>query len=178
MNSVEHPERPGAPTGADAAAENATPEAGDPRLAELEKLRAENLRLIAEQRNVATRTQRELAERLRFAEGEMARAMLSPLDDLQRALDAAPTGAESETFVAGVRVAHEHFLKALRGRSIESIESVGKPFDPELHEAIVFQPHDKVPQGTVVVEVQRGFRLHDRVLRPARVVVSSGPAAK
>ena len=61
-------------------------------------------------------------------------------------------------------------------RYIEPIEAVGKPLDPTYHEAMMTQPHDDAPSGQVVQEVARGFRMHERVVRPARVIVSSGPA--
>jgi len=69
----------------------------------------------------------------------------------------------------------EHFFKVLRSRGIAPIEALGRPFDPHLHEAILQQPSQEYPAGVVMQEIATGYTMHDRVLRPARVVVSAGP---
>lgn len=142
---------------------------------QLEDVRNENLRVIAEMRNMQARAQRDVAERVRYAEADFARELLPVLDDLKRTLDAG-AATEAVDLLHGVQVVHENLLKALRNRGIMEIAAEGAAFDPNVHEALLHQPHDDVPAGQVVQEVSRGYRLHERVLRPARVIVSSGPA--
>lgn len=156
------------------------PDAGAPAAEaaqrEIEKLKAENLRLIAEQRNITQRNQRELSERLRYAEIDFARDLLVPLDDLKRVIDSPTKEPAGAPAVEGARLAYEAFVRCLRARGIEPIPAEGKAFDPAVHEALVHQPHDLVPAGDVIQEVAVGYRMNDRVIRPTRVIVSSGPA--
>ena len=142
---------------------------------QIEALRDENLRLTAELRNVAQRAQREKEEALRYAEADFAKELLIVLDDLERTLESVKTADEVRSVAEGVRIVYEHFLKVLRGRGIEAIEAQGKPFDPHLHEAMMQQPSVDHPSGIVLQEFLRGYQMHGRVIRPTKVVVSSGP---
>jgi len=163
---------PGPPTEAaepEKAAEEPTPQQ------EIERLRDENLRLVAELRNVRQRAQREKQEALKYAEADFARELLVVLDDLERTRESAKTAEDLQAVAEGVRIVYEHFLKVLRGREIEPIEALGKPFDPELHEAMMQQPSEEYPEKVVTLELVRGYKMHGRVIRPAKVVVSSGP---
>lgn len=175
------------PTAAGAAepvnrAPQAAGEAGPEGTESLESLRQEvqqwrdrYLRCLADSRNAQQRALREKAEAIRFAEGDFARKLLVIADDLQRTLESARSGADRDAVIEGVRIVWEHLLKVLRDHGIEPIEALGRPFDPHFHEALMQEPSTEHPPGTVIREVARGFRMHDRVLRPARVVVSSGP---
>lgn len=142
---------------------------------EVEALRDKNLRLLADMRNMQQRAQREREEALKYAEADFARELLVVLDDLDRAMQAPLQSDEAAKLREGVRIAQEHFVKVLRARGIEPLNTVGAAFDPGLHEALLQQPSDTVPAGTVIQEVARGYRMHSRVIRPARVIVSSGP---
>ncbi|MBK8914050.1 MAG: nucleotide exchange factor GrpE [Phycisphaerales bacterium] len=144
---------------------------------ELAELREKNLRLIADGRNLATRLQRDKEEALRFAEADFARDLLVVLDDLIRTQQSAAQGADSATLADGVRITTEHFMKLLRSRGVEPIQAEGHPFDPDLHQALMQQPSTDVPAGTVLRELERGYRMHDRVLRAAKVVISTGPSS-
>jgi len=143
---------------------------------EVEQLREKNLRLLADSRNFQQRAQRDKAEVLKYAEAEFARELLVVIDDLERTLDSAKTAEDVEAVADGVRIIYEHFLKVLRSRGIEPIEAEGRPFDPSFHEALMQQPSDEYPAGTVMQELARGYKMHDRVIRASRVVVSGGPA--
>ncbi|MBW7904612.1 MAG: nucleotide exchange factor GrpE [Phycisphaerae bacterium] len=171
------PPEPSGATGAPMPAGAAEPAARtvDDFQRELDALRDRNLRLLADMRNLQQRSKREREEALRYAEAEFARELLVVLDDLERAMQAA-SGADAP-LSEGMRITHEHFLKLLRTRGIEPIAAVGEPFDPALHEALLQQPSAQFPAGIVAQEVARGYRMHERVIRPARVVVSSGPPA-
>lgn len=144
---------------------------------ELAELREKNLRLIADGRNLASRLQRDKEEALRFAEADFARDLLVVLDDLARTQQSAAQGADSAAIADGVRITTEHFLELLRRRGVRPIEAEGRPFDPDLHQALMQQPSPDVPAGTVLRELERGYRMHDRVLRAAKVVISTGPAS-
>ncbi len=136
------------------------------------------LRAQAEAQNQARRLRLDREEAVRFATADFARALLGVVDDFERTLEAAEDGSDAEALVQGVRIVYDHLLKVLHEHHVTGIESVGQPFDPSCHEALTQQPSDEHPQGTVMQEVQRGYRLHDRVLRPARVIISSGPASE
>lgn len=142
---------------------------------EIQDLRDKNLRLLADVRNTQQRLSREKEESLRYAEADFARELLNVVDDLERAQEAERGGADARALAEGVRIATEHLMKVFRSRRIEPIEAAGKPFDPNLHEALMQEPSDDTPAGAVIREVARGYRMHERVLRPSRVVVSSGP---
>ena len=97
------------------------------------------------------------------------------LDDLQRAYQAAGTSKHTQAIAEGVRLVGERFAKVLRDHNIVPIEAVGHPFNPTFHEAVLQQPSHELPAGTVLEEVAQGYLMHDRVLRPSRVIISSGP---
>lgn len=160
-----------APTEA-AQAEPAPPEQTPEQ--EISALRDEKLRLMAELRNVQQRAQREKQEALKYAEADFARELLVVLDDLERTQESTKTADNVEAVGEGVRIVYEHFLKVLRGRQIEPIEALGQPFDPHLHQAMMQQPSDQHPANTIMQELARGYTMHGRVIRPAKVVVSSG----
>lgn len=142
---------------------------------EIEKLRDDHLRMMAELRNVTQRAQREKQEALRYAEADFAKELLVVLDDLDRTLESINSDDDAPAIAEGVRIVHEHFLKVLRGRQIDPIKALGEPFDPELHEALMQQPSERYPAQTVMQELSRGYKMRERVIRPTKVVVSSGP---
>ena len=108
------------------------------------------------------------------AQGELLGDLLPVLDNLERALDAAEHHDEGKV-LGGVRLTRDMFVDLLRRAGVEEIETRGRPFDPQVHEAMLMQPSEQ-EEGTVTAVLERGYRQGDRVLRPARVAVSSGPA--
>jgi molecular chaperone GrpE len=166
------------PAGAETA--SAAPPAPEDELTalrrEVEALRDKNLRALAEVQNTQKRAQREKEEALRYAEADFARELLVILDDFERTNESAKTATDVQAVAEGVRIVYEHFLKLLRSRGIAPIEAVGQPFDPAFHQALMQRPSDDHPAGTVIEEAARGYKMHDRVLRPSRVIVSTGPA--
>jgi molecular chaperone GrpE len=140
---------------------------------DLDELGTREKRLIAEMRNLQQRHQREKEEALRYAEFDFARELLVVVDDFERVLEAAAGGeGGGSADLEGVRIAYDHMMKVLRQRGIAPIEAVGRPFDPHFHEALVQQPAPDQAPGTVLKEVQRGYTMHQRVLRPTRVIVA------
>lgn len=142
---------------------------------ELEQLREKHLRAMAETRNVQQRATRDKEEALRYAEADFARDLLVVLDDLERTLESAQNATDPRSIAEGVRIIYEQFLKVLEARGIRPIASVGAAFDSLRHQAILQQPSSEHPPGTVLEEAARGYLMHDRVLRPAKVVVATDP---
>ncbi|MBN1344678.1 MAG: nucleotide exchange factor GrpE [Phycisphaerae bacterium] len=145
---------------------------------ERDEFRDKWLRAQAEAQNQARRLRADREEAVRYAIRNFARSLLNVVDDMERSMEAAQAAGESDEgkpLAEGVRIVYDHLLKVLSDHHVERIESVGQPFDPTCHEAMMQQPSADCPSGTVLLEVQRGYRLHERVLRPARVIISSGP---
>jgi molecular chaperone GrpE len=105
----------------------------------------------------------------------LARELLPVLDNLKRALAAAETSKNVEDLLQGVSMVAKQLEDMLTRHSLEAIESMGKPFDPNLHEALGQVPSADHPPMTVIQELERGYTLHDRVVRPTKVIVSTGP---
>lgn len=118
------------------------------------------------------RTQADLDRQ--YATGHLATDLLAVLDNLERAIDAART-ANQPTILEGLDLVYRQFLATFAKHGVEPIPALGGPFDPNVHEAITQQPDASQPEGTVVGELSRGYRQHDRVLRPTRVIVSTKP---
>ena len=129
-------------------------------------------RLAAEFDNYRKRSAREQAEQATRANERLVKELLPILDDLGRALEAA-TDHEEAKLEEGVRLVHRSLESVLERQGLAEIVTDGK-FDPHVHEALLSQPSE-LPEGDVLQVIQKGYSLADRVLRPARVVVSSGP---
>jgi molecular chaperone GrpE len=131
------------------------------------------LRLRAEFENFRRRTSREVVDAGVRAQGELLGDLLPVLDNLDRALDAAEHHEEGKV-LDGVRLTRNMFAGLLARVGVEEIGEVGTLFDPNLHEAVLVRASEQ-PEGSVAAVLQRGYRQGERVLRAARVVVSSGP---
>jgi molecular chaperone GrpE len=145
------------------------------RLAEVEKERDERLddlkRVAAEFDNYRKRVARDQQSLAARAHERLVKELLPVLDDLERALEAASEHQEAK-LEDGVRLVHRELQRALAKEGLEEIETNGH-FDPHVHEALLSQPSDR-DEGAILEVLQKGYRLGDRVLRPARVVVSQG----
>jgi len=157
----------------DEAVEQAEPSVEE-RLAEAEAKAEEHLddlkRLAAEFDNYRKRTARDQESLVARAAERLVKELLPVLDDLERALVAADEHEEAK-LEDGVRLVHRSLADSLRREGLEEIPTEGA-FDPHVHEALLSQPSDAV-EGTVIEVLQKGYRLGDRVLRPARVVVAA-----
>ncbi len=136
----------------------------------LDQLRRSQAELI----NFRKRMQAQADADKQYAVVGIARDLLAVLDNFDRALDSA-RGAGTPDIVKGLGLVHRQFLEALAKHGVEPIAAVGQPFDPNHHEALLQQPSAEHPEGTVVAEFGRGYRLGDRVLRPSKVSVSVRP---
>jgi molecular chaperone GrpE len=133
------------------------------------------LRLQAEMQNLRNRTAREIADERRYAAMPVLRDMLPVVDNIDRAIEAAEKAGEAENLLEGFRLVRQQLVTALGQNHCETIPADGLPFDPNFHAAILQQPSPEVPAGHVMYVAQTGYKLHDRVVRPAQVIVSSGP---
>jgi molecular chaperone GrpE len=142
--------------------------------AELAAERDRTLRLRAELENVRARTSRELIEAARYAALPLVRDLLPVLDNIDRATEAAQKSGEQGPLVEGIRLVRQQLVNLLNQHNVREITAEG-PFDPQFHAAILHQPSAKVPADNIVLVAQPGYQMHDRVVRPAQVIVSSGP---
>jgi len=134
-------------------------------------------RLAADFENYKRRTRQELGDRTQYANEELLRKLLPILDNLRRALDHAPEGADGNWF-DGLRMVVRQFDDTLQAQGVSPIPAVGEKFDPSRHEAIAREETDEHEEGTIVEEMQPGYRLHERVLRPTLVKVAHPRALK
>jgi len=145
------------------------------RLAEVEREREEYLndlkRVAADFENYRKRVARDQEGLVARAHERLVKELLPVLDDLERALEAAAQHEEAK-LEEGVRLVHRELVEALAREGLVEVETDGQ-FDPHVHEALLSQPSEE-QDGSVIEVLQKGYRLGDRVLRPARVVVSQG----
>ena len=123
--------------------------------------------------NYQKRAARDRDTERKYAVAPLARDLFSALDNLQRAMDAAKQVGESGPLVQGVAATQAQIIQLLARHGITPIEAQDQPFDPNKHEAVMQRPSADHPPGTVVQVLQTGYQMHDRVLRPASVVVSA-----
>lgn len=144
---------------------------------ELKSLNDKYLRLAAEFDNYKRLAQRDQREQIRFGNEHLLKELLPVVDNLERAIKAAQSSTSSDGLVKGVDLTLKQLQSVLGKFGVQSIPTTGQPFDPSGHQAVASVPSTQVPDKHVVEEFQRGYRLHDRILRPAMVTVSSGAAA-
>src|SRR5436305_10897858 len=149
------------------------------RVAELESAMAEakdrHLRLAADFDNYKKRVRQEQMETIQHASADLIHRLLPVLDDLQNVLDHKPEGID-ESWVKGLELSVRKLEEALGTHGLEPIDAVGARFDPKLHEAVGHEESREHPEDTVVSELRRGYRVRDRVVRPALVKVARPPA--
>lgn len=143
---------------------------------EIRQLQDKMLRLAAEMENTRKRLERERRDGIRYANECLLRDFLPVLDNLERALSHATGDAGAAALLEGVRMTCKSFTDVLEKFGCKPFESVGQPFDPNYHEAMLQQESDQQPENTVLQEFQKGYLLHDRLLRPALVIVSKAAA--
>lgn len=139
---------------------------------QLERERQLHLRALADFQNYKRRADEQRAEIVQFANREMMLELLPILDNLERALAAAEQTHSYEALVGGVALTLRQMQEYLKKNGVEAIEAVGKEFDPNLHEAVMRVEDSEHPENTVVDEVQKGYMMHSRVLRPTMVKVA------
>ena len=137
------------------------------------------LRTTADFDNYKKRAAREKSDAVRFANETLMNRLIPVLDNLEMAMAAAQASRASapDSLQSGVNMVFQQLKNALAEAGLEEIDASGKPFDPNLHEAISQRESDSIPEGHVVEQARKGYRLRERLLRPASVVVAKAPAA-
>jgi molecular chaperone GrpE len=147
-------------------------------LAEAQRQRDEFLDQLQRSRadfvNFQKRSKAKADEDRAYAVGSLAKDLLDAIDNLERAAEALKLSA-TQGIADGVLMVHKQLLATLAKHGVEAISALGQPFDPHQHEAIMQQPDSNHPEGTVVGELSKGYKIHDRVLRPSKVAVSVTP---
>ncbi len=132
------------------------------------------LRLAAEYDNYRKRTAREFENLLQNANENLILKLLDSLDNFERALEAAKTSNDYESFRKGVELTYTHMKEILAKEGLKEIEAVGKPFDPNFHEAVTQAESEEHQEGIVMDQMVKGYMLNDRLLRASKVAVSKG----
>ena len=134
------------------------------------------VRLAAEFDNYKRLSQRDQRDQIRFGNEQLLKELLPVVDNMERAIKAAQASGGDSALVQGVELTLKQLSGALAKFGVQTIETAGQEFDPSAHQAVSYGPSDEVPANKVLDEFQKGYRLHDRILRAAMVSVSSGPA--
>ena len=149
---------------------------------EITILKEEKLRLLAEMENLRKRFEREKIDLIKFSSINLIREILSPGDNLERALAAIPKDEKLpqpiKNLVEGLKMVQKEFSTILEKNGVKKIDSINKKFDHNYHQAMMEIEKEDVGEGTVVQEIQPGYIMHDRLLRPAMVGVSKKPSTE
>ncbi|MEY4185310.1 MAG: cofactor [Planctomycetota bacterium] len=143
--------------------------------AKIDDLQGRLMRSYADLENYRRRVQRDQDDARKFESLRLVRDLLPGLDGLNRAISSGEQTGDRQVLLNGIRMVAQQFRDILKLHSAEQIEAVGRPFDPNLHEALTQIPSADHEPMTVLQEVEVGYRMHDRVVRPARVIVSCAP---
>ena len=143
--------------------------------ADLDRFRDLALRSQADFENYKKRSAREKEEAIKYANSALLERLVSIIDNFELGLAAAKEQGEKSPIYSGMILVQKQLNDLLAENGLQPIEAEGKKFDPNLHEAIAHGASDEVPEGMVLRQTRRGYRFKDRLLRPAKVVVSSGP---
>jgi molecular chaperone GrpE len=144
--------------------------------ADLDRFRDLALRSQADFENYKKRSAREKDEAIKYANSSLLERLVGIIDNFELGLAAAKEQGADSPIYSGMVLVQKQLSDLLAESGLQPIEAEGRTFDPNVHEAIAHEPSDQFPEGIVVRQTRRGYRLKDRLLRPAKVVVSSGPA--
>jgi molecular chaperone GrpE len=136
------------------------------------------LRTLADMENLRKRTQRDKEDLAKFANENILREILPVIDNLERAVDHAEQAETNDGLFEGVQMTLTQFSQLLTKFGVEPVDAIGQPFDPAYHQAMGQLESDEHPVNTVVQQMQKGYQLNNRLLRPAFVMLAKAPAAK
>ena len=142
--------------------------------ADLERFRDLALRSQADFENYKKRSAREKEEAIKYANSSLLEKLIAIVDNFELGLEAARAEGEKSPVFSGMSMVLKQLMDFLADSGLQPIDATGQKFDPNLHEAIAHEPSDEFPEGIVVRQTRRGYRMKDRLLRPSSVVVSSG----
>lgn len=165
------------PGGAESADDRQPEDPLNAALREVAQWREVALRSAAELDNYRKRMARELQDSVKYGSSAVLEALLPILDNFDYGLQAAKPepGAPESNLYTGLTMVLKQFQNFLRDQGVEEVPTDGAVFDPKVHDAVAQEAHPTIPEGTIISRVRKGYKLHDRLLRPATVVVSSGP---
>ena len=155
-------------------APESTESAEDVLKAELAAANDRNLRLMAEFDNYRRRTAKEQLELIETANGKLLEKLSEVQDNFERAFASENKAKDLEAFEKGMQMIYNQFAKILTDAGLEQIDPTGAEFDPNMHEALMQQPSETVPEGHVATVFQKGYNLKNNILKTAKVIVSSG----
>ena len=161
----------------EAAASAATAGTLDLLQADLERFRDLALRSQADFENYRKRSIREREDAVKYANFSLVEKLVPVLDSFELGLQAAKANEAAAPIVSGMEMVRRQLEDVLHQFGVEGMDATGHPFDPNLHEAVAQEPSAEVPEGSVVRQLRKGYRLRDRLVRAALVVVSGGPAS-
>lgn len=144
--------------------------------AEVEKFKNEYLYLRAEFDNYRKQNIKERADLLKYGAERLGRDLLAVLDNFERALSLTPSSENLQTYVKGIEITSQELKLVLNKNGIQELPSEGQPFNPQFHEALSGEPTNSIPSGHVLRVFQKGYKMHERIIRPAQVVVSQTPS--
>jgi molecular chaperone GrpE len=142
--------------------------------ADLDRFRDLALRSQADFENYKKRSAREKEEAIKYANSSLLEKLIAIVDNFELGLEAARAEGEKSPVFSGMSMVFKQLMDFLADSGLQPIDATGQKFDPNLHEAIAHEPSEKFPEGIVVRQTRRGYKLKDRLLRPSSVVVSSG----
>lgn len=166
--AAEQPAEPAADASTNSATETAALKAA------LAEANDRNLRLMAEFDNYRRRTAKEQLELIETANGKLLEKLSEVQDNFERAFASENKAQDLEAFEKGMQMIYNQFAKILTDAGLEQIDPTGAEFDPNCHEALMQQPSETVPEGHVVTVFQKGYKLKNKILKTAKVIVSSG----
>ena len=160
-----------------------TESAATEELSEVDQLKAQVadaekrvLMAHADLENYRKRTRRDMQDQMKYASLPLMNGVLESVDNLQRAIESYEQEPNGDGLAQGVAMVSAQISKVLEDHGCKKINAVGQPFDPNLHQALQMQASDDHPANTVMQDLRPGFQLHDRLIRPTQVFVSTGPA--
>ncbi len=139
---------------------------------ELQIFQDKYVRLAAEFENYKRRAQRDQSDAIRYANESLLKNLLSTIDNLERAIQSGKDAGATGALLEGVELTHKQFLETVGKLGVRQISSTGNVFDPTMHQAVAQVESDTTEPNTVIEEFQKGYFLHDRILRPAMVTVA------
>ena len=145
---------------------------------ELQIFKDKYMRLAAEFENYKRRAQKDRSDSIRYANESLLKNLLPTIDNLERAIKSGIDAGASGALIEGVEITYKQFLETVGKLGVRQISSVGDPFDPSMHQAVAQIESDTAEPNTVVEEFQKGYFLHDRILRPAMVTVAKEKSDK
>ncbi len=149
---------------------------GDSLAAEVEKYKDLALRSRAELDNYRKRVVREKEDSIRYANSSLIESLVPIFDNFELGLGAARTATDTAGIIMGLDMVRKQLEDFLRDQGVQVIDAQTAAFDPNLHDAVAQEASEEVPEGQVLRQIRKGFKLKDRLIRPASVIVSTGPA--